>query len=108
MFAQLHALMQYLSGANAANPDLRVSVCGIFVMRVSNGVLEFTDEGAQQEWGHGIITAENAQNTSLYQFGEFMIQGPAEPEQYLATYVWRRLAHGRQGRIQSYFNGRFR
>ncbi|GMR14538.1 MAG: hypothetical protein BMS9Abin30_0141 [Gammaproteobacteria bacterium] len=57
----------------------------IFVMRVSNGVLEFTDEGAQQEWGHGIITAENAQNTSPYQFGEFMMQGPAEPEQYLAT-----------------------
>jgi hypothetical protein len=54
-------------------------------MRVSNGVLEFTDEGAQQEWGQGIITAENAQNTNPYQFGEFMLQGPAEPEQYLAT-----------------------
>jgi len=57
----------------------------IFVMRDSNGVLEFTDEGAQQEWGHGIINAENVQNTTSYQFGEFEIQGPAEPEQYLAT-----------------------
>jgi len=57
----------------------------IFVMRDSNGVLEFTDEGAQQEWGHGITKAENVQNTSTYQFGEFEIQGPAEPEQYLAT-----------------------
>jgi lipopolysaccharide cholinephosphotransferase len=57
----------------------------IFVMRVSNEVLEFTDEGAQQEWGHGIILAENVQDTSPYQFGEFEIQGPTEPEQYLAT-----------------------
>lgn len=57
----------------------------IFVMRGRNGVLEFTDEGAQQKWGHGIIKAENVQNTSPCQFGEFKIQVPAEPEQYLAT-----------------------
>ena len=57
----------------------------IFVMRISNGVLEFTDEGAQQEWGHGIIKAENVQITTPYQFGEFETLGPAEPEQYLAT-----------------------
>ncbi len=57
----------------------------IFVMRDSNGVLEFTDEGAQQEWGHGIIKVENVQKTTSYPFGEFEIQGPAEPELYLAT-----------------------
>ncbi len=57
----------------------------IFVMRDSHGVLEFSDGGAQQEWGHGIIKTENVQNTTPYQFGEFEIQGPAEPEQYLAT-----------------------
>ncbi len=57
----------------------------IFVMRFSEEVLVFTDEGAQQEWGHGIIKAENIQITTPYQFGEFEIQGLAEPEQYLAT-----------------------
>ncbi len=54
-------------------------------MRDSHGVLEFTDVGAQQEWGQGFIKAENVQNTAPYQFGEFEIQGPAGPEQYLAT-----------------------
>jgi hypothetical protein len=57
----------------------------IFVMRDSHGVFEFTDVGGQQEWGHGIIKAENVQDTTPYQFGEFEIQGPVEPEQYLAT-----------------------
>jgi hypothetical protein len=54
-------------------------------MRFSEEVLVFADEGAQQEWGHGIIKAENIQITTPCQFGEFEIQGLAEPEQYLAT-----------------------
>ena len=68
------------------NVEYRHPFCDIFIMKKQRGNFVLRDKACQALWPQEFYSAEEVEQLSWEQFGDFTLPCPASPELYLARY----------------------